>query len=171
MKLKTPTLRYSITPGKMICLALFFLLFSCGNNGFTDYIHDHEGILSRDQVENLDEELAEHHRKTGNELVFVTTTDFEKSENIEDFAKMYGDRIGVGGSEKKGVVFVVSESRNEMFILTGKGVVHSLNDDKVREIIHLTIMPHFKQGEYYNGIRYGILRIIRVLENRETEFI
>lgn len=149
---------------------LLLIMFSGCSKGTSYYIHDHESILSSDEVEKLHEKLAQHHDKAGNEIILVTTPNFEPAETIEDFAKIYGDRIGVGSSDKKGVVFVVSEKQSALYILTGKGVIHLLTDDKTQEIIHQTILPHFKNGRYYDGIQYGISRIIRVLEEEEPQF-
>lgn len=147
------------------------LIAACSNSKTADCVHDNEGVLTGDQITRMTELYENHLKKTGNEILLVTSADFEKLDNARDFAVYYGNLHNVGGDSERGVVIAVSKEKRRIFILTGKGLTEQLPDAKLQGIINTGMVPEFKNERYFEGILKGSKRMIRVLENRELDFV
>lgn len=147
------------------------LIAACSNSKTACCVHDNEGVLSGGQITRLTEVYDNHRKNTGNEILLVTSADFENFDNARDFAVYYGNLHNVGGDSERGVVIAVSREKRRIFILTGKGLTEQLPDAKLQGIINNVIIPDFKNENYFEGILKGSKQLIRVLENRELDFV
>ena len=156
---------------RILMVGFVFMFLGCSNAAHTDFVHDNEEVLKKEQIAELTNLYKAHFDKTGNEILLVTSPDFGQYESAKDFAVYYGDMHNVGGSTEKGLVMAVSQSQKRIFILTGKALVTALPDDKVQEVIHKVMAPAFQNEDYFEGVRRGSNRLIRILEGRELKLI
>lgn len=126
--------------------------------GFTS---DFESILTTAQVAELDSICKAFRDATTNEIAIVTVDSIHPYKNIRDFSVDLGNYWSVGDNEKNnGLLIVVSKNLREMRIATGYDTEKILTDPILKEIIDTEMIPHFKNGNYFEGIRAGLLGCI-----------
>lgn len=127
------------------------------------YVSDYVGVLDRDTQLRLENLISELDRKTGAQIAVIVVRS-TKPLTAFDYAMKIAEAWRPGDRRKdNGVVFLVATDDREMFILTGYGVEHILPDGKVGEIRDRLILPHFRRGDYAQGIWFGTLEIARII--------
>ncbi len=68
---------------------------------------------------------------------------------------------GIGKAEKNnGLLILFSKSLGEIQISTGTGTEKILTDKICKKVIDQIIIPEFKKGEFHNGIKKGLEKLI-----------
>ncbi len=119
-------------------------------------VNDFAGLLTAQQVKNLEYRLRYFHDTTSNQIVVVTV----KSLNGMDpamFATELGHKWGVGQKKfDNGVVILIKpkygNSRGRAFIAVGYGLEPVIPDAIAKKIVEYEMIPSFKRGDYYDGI-------------------
>ena len=62
--------------------------------------------------------------------------------------------------KNNGLTIVVCNSCRQIGIATGYGTELILTDEICKKVIDETIIPEFKNGEFYNGIKKGVTELI-----------
>lgn len=130
-------------------------------------VNDFAGIFSDEQYESLEHVLRAYNDTTSTQIYVVTVTDLQ-GYAASDFATTLGQRWGVGQEGKdNGLVILIKprigNSRGDVFIATGYGVEHVLNDARVGRIIDDYMIPYFAHGDYYTGTYQAVEVIIQYL--------
>lgn len=134
------------------------------------YVYDFENILTQEQEEQLFGLILQHERKTSNEIAIVTTSSWEPHINIDEYSVAFGNEKGVGKADKdNGIVISFSRTMRATRISTGLGLENILTDEKAQLIIDSLMLPAFREGEFYRGIRNGTQAIINFLELPENQ--
>lgn len=127
-------------------------------------VTDQTGTLSQQQRAALEQTLAEFESRKGAQiaLLMVPST---KPESAAQFAVRAQEawKLGRKGVDD-GVLIVVAKEDRELHIEVGYGLEGVLPDAVAKRIIEEEIVPRFKQGDFYGGLRAGIERIMRVVE-------
>jgi len=129
------------------------------------WINDFEGLLTKNQVRFLDSLMAVHQQKTTNQMCLVTApASYYPKDSLVEYSRSLFNKWGVGTREKNnGVGILLSKQNRQIRINIGYGLEQVLTNRKCQEIIDDYILPLFKQGKYYEGIKNGITEIIRCL--------
>lgn len=124
-------------------------------------VSDYENIFSEDEVLNLTKIITNYEKATTRQIAFITLKSIEPYNNIIDYSTDLANEWGIGKvKENNGILIILSSNLRKIRISTGYGTEKILTDEICKEIIDNTIIPEFKQGEYYTGIEKGILAII-----------
>jgi uncharacterized protein len=130
-------------------------------------VTDLTGTLSAQQKSALEQSLAEFETRKGPQIavLMVPTT---QPETIEQYAVRVFEswKLGRKGVDD-GVLLVVAKDDRKLKIETGYGLEGILPDAIAKRIIEDDIIPRFKQGDFYGGIRAGVDRIMRVVEGEK----
>ncbi len=130
-------------------------------------VTDLTGTLSAQQKSALEQSLAEFETRKGPQIavLMVPTT---QPEAIEQYAVRVFEswKLGRKGVDD-GVLLVVAKDDRKLKIETGYGLEGILPDAVAKRIIEDDIVPRFKQGDFYGGIRAGVDRIMRVVEGEK----
>ncbi len=131
----------------------------------TKIVNDFEQILSDEEENQLTAMLQEYEQKTTNQIVVVTVSSIDPFENIFDFSLKLAQRVksGIAGKDN-GILIVVSKKRREIQIQNGDGIVAKLTDEETKAIIYEAIIPEFKKGDYFSGLKIGIEKIASELD-------
>lgn len=125
------------------------------------YVNDFENVFTSEQEIKLDKRIAAYELETTNEIAIVTIDSIKPYENINDFATDLSNEWGIGKKEKdNGLLILFSKSLREMRISTGIGTEKILTDEICKNVIDKTIIPEFKNRNYYNGIEKGLSELI-----------
>jgi uncharacterized protein len=86
-------------------------------------------------------------------------------ESIEQYSLRVVEQWKLGRKRvDDGVLLIVAKNDRTVRIEVGYGLEGSLNDVTSNRIINETIVPRFRQGDFYGGVTAGVDRIIRVIE-------
>lgn len=160
---------------KYYFLIIFFSILSCNTpkkepSVIETFVYDKEQILTEKQEQELVTLFKNHEKKTSNEIVLVTTSNYGDDKDILFFSVNFGERIGIGKPNKKnGIVIVFSKSLRQVRISNGYAMEKVLKDEISKKIIDSIMIPMFKKDEYYNGLYKGSKYIVEFLELPENE--
>ena len=122
-------------------------------------VNDFVGVLESNQLEKLEHRLVAFNDTTSNMICVVIVDDMgDYSEH--DFAYEIGEKWGVRSrttGKRNGVVMLVKVKRNESdfgaaYIATGYDLEAVLPDAFCKDVSYNTMIPRFKEGDYYQGI-------------------
>lgn len=156
--------------GRIPLLLLLFLCCSWAAGAaepippLTARVTDRTGTLAPDQVATLERSLEAFEARRGTQIavLMVPTT---REEPIEQYALRAAEQWKLG---RKGVddgaLLVVAKDDRALRIEVGYGLEGVLTDATSKRIISDIIVPRFRQGDFYGGIRDGLDRMMRVAE-------
>lgn len=127
-------------------------------------VTDLTGTLTTDQQAALEETLQAFERKKGSQIavLLVPTTE---PETIEQYSIRVAEKWKLG---RKGVddgaLLLIAKDDRTLRIESGYGLEGVLSDIVSKRIISDDIVPHLKNGNFYQGISAGIDRMIRVVD-------
>jgi len=164
---------------KRQALILSFLFLTIIQNGFSQsdkfkdfefpepigYVNDFEKLFTESQIKELTEIIVNHANETTNQIAVVTIDNYQPYETLFQYSYELAETWGVGQKDKdNGVVIVFGKKIREIRIMTGYGVENLLKDEEAKFIIDSTIIPEFKKGDYFLGIKKGLLEIIEEIK-------
>ncbi len=119
-------------------------------------VNDLAGILTPDQVQQLERKLVDYNDSTSTQIVVVIVKSLNGYDK-NDFANRLGQRWGVGQKGKNnGAVVLVKpkypNEKGEASIQTGYGLEGAIPDALAKRIVDNEMIPNFRDGNYYKGI-------------------
>lgn len=130
----------------------------------TGHVTDQTGTLDAEQKATLEQTLTAFEARKGSQLavLMVATT---APEAIEPFALRVAEQWKLGRKKvDDGAILVVAKDDRAVRIEVGYGLEGALTDLASKRIINQTILPRFKQQDYYGGINAGVGQVIRVID-------
>jgi uncharacterized protein len=153
-------------------LALLVVFLAFGGAGaradvpvptLTARVTDETGTLTGEQRANLEQTLKNFETQKGSQIsvLIVPTT---LPETIEQYSIRVAEQWKLGRKNvDDGALLIVAKNDRALRIEVGYGLEGALNDATSNRIINETIVPRFKQGDFYGGIAAGVDSIIRVV--------
>ena len=130
----------------------------------TGHIIDQTGTLSQEQTSALEQTLSTFEARKGSQLAVLMVAS-SAPEEIEPFALRVAEKWKLGRKKvDDGAILVVAKNDRAARIEVGYGLEGPLNDATSKRIISETILPRFKEQDFYGGITAGINQIVRVVD-------
>ncbi|KMQ67618.1 methanol dehydrogenase [Chryseobacterium sp. FH2] len=129
-------------------------------------VYDEAGILSQQEKKELNNKLIKFADSTSTEIevVIIPST---KGEDVNFLATMFGEKWGIGKKNvDNGVVFLIATEDHTMSIQQGRAVEQYLTASVAGQILDYIVTPHFKQGEWYEGINGGTSAIMEAVQGK-----
>lgn len=127
-------------------------------------VTDLTGTLSAAQREALERDLAAFEVRKGAQIavLLVPTT---KPETIEQYGIRVAEtwKLGRAGIDDGALLLVAMQDR-ALRIEVGYGLEGVIPDAVGKRVIDEIIVPYFRQGDYYGGIRAGVQRMMRLID-------
>ena len=127
-------------------------------------VTDLTGTLNAQQRASLEQTLTEFEARKGPQLavLIVPTT---QPETVEQYAVRVEEawKLGRKGVDDS-VLLVVAKNDRRLHFEVGYGLEGALPDAIAKRIIENDIVPRFRDGDFYGGIRAGMDRVMRVIE-------
>ncbi|MCW3084732.1 MAG: hypothetical protein JWP12_2098 [Bacteroidetes bacterium] len=124
-------------------------------------INDFEGIFSKTEIHSLDS-LSKAIVKQADVYIVVVTLD-ERMTNRKDFSQAIlalANKWGVGQKVKNnGILVGISKELRMIWIRNGLGIEKKLSNDQTSDIIKTAFLPKFKQNNFYEGTKQGIIAL------------
>lgn len=125
------------------------------------HVNDFESLLTLKEKLQLDSIINEFEKQTANQIVIVTIADVKPYKSLKDFTTDLGNYWGVGQAGlDNGLIITVSKNMRNIWIGTGLGTQIILTDEILKNIIETDIIPYFQNGDYFEGIKSGLLECI-----------
>lgn len=127
-------------------------------------VTDLTGTLTQSQHAELSQRLAAFEAEKGTQVavLMVPTT---APETVEQYALRVAEQWQLG---RKGVddgaLLLIAKDDRRMRIEVGYGLEGVLPDAIAKRIVAETITPHFRDGDYYGGVRAGVEQMLGVIQ-------
>lgn len=132
--------------------------------GLESRVTDLTATLTDQQRNDLERFLADFEAGKGSQIavLIVPTT---QPETIEQYSMRVAETWKIGRQKiDDGVILLVAKNDRALRIEVGYGLEGALPDATANRIIEETIVPRFKQGQFYEGIRAGVEQIAKVIQ-------
>ena len=126
----------------------------------TDLTH----TLSTQESSQLEQQLAQFEASNGSQIALLIVPSTQP-ETIEQYAIRVVDawKLGRKGVDD-GVLLLVAKNDRALRIEVGYGLEGILPDAVAKRIIEETIVPAFRQDDFFGGLQAGVNQIIRVIQ-------
>lgn len=125
-----------------------------------------DGILSREAVARIDS-ICYDLRHRGIAQTAVVAVEEIEGDDVFEFAYELFSKWGVGSKSDSGIGILLVEEAREIRFVTGYGVEGVLPDAICKRIQMQYMLPHFRQGDYSEGMVAGVEAIRSVLNGSE----
>lgn len=127
------------------------------------YVNDFANVLEKDEEDNLEQKLNNYDKQTTNQIAIVSIDSEElNKDNFDQYSLELSNHWGVGTKEKNnGLTIVFSPSLRKVRINTGLSTEKMITDQTCSQIIENIIIPHFKSGDYFNGLNDAVDELMK----------
>ncbi len=131
------------------------------------------GIISEEQGAELETMLDQFEQETSNEITVVIVDDINGDEAWH-YASELGEKWGVGKADKdNGIIILVKPTKekggHQVFISPGRGLEGAVTDISCGEIVDNELIPNFKKGDYFTGIKNAIVVLAKMAKGEINE--
>ncbi|KQS94164.1 TPM domain-containing protein [Chryseobacterium sp. Leaf394] len=129
-------------------------------------VYDEAKLLSKQETDELNKKLIAFSDSTSTEIevVIIPST---KGEDINFVATMIGEKWGIGQKGiDNGVVFLIATEDRKLAIQQGRAVEQYLTASVSKQIIDYIVTPHFREGNWYEGINRGTSAIMEAVQGK-----
>ncbi len=134
------------------------------------YVNDFAEILTID--DELDARLRALEESDGTQVLIITTDELPKSVTLESFVPRLTDNNPewAAGQEEddNGVILTIVVDDRSTRIDVGYGLEGALPDILTKHIQDDYVMPHFREGNYDDGVRAGVDKVLEAVEGEYT---
>jgi uncharacterized protein len=132
------------------------------------WVHDEAGVLDAQTKAELEYALKAERDSTSNQIAVLLISSLE-----DDDIDLYANRVfaewKLGTAEKdNGVLFLIAMNDKKMRIEVGQGLEGALTDALSSRINRNEVAPYFRQGNYNDGVKAGVLAVIKAVQGEYT---
>jgi uncharacterized protein len=129
------------------------------------YVNDFESIFTRKQAKSLEKMIQKHQHKTTNQITIVTVDSIQPYTSVQKYTLDLFNEWGVGLKDKNnGIVILFGKKIRQISITVGRGLESKLSNEECQQIINNIIVPEFKKGDYYNGVKMGLEAVMKEIQ-------
>ena len=130
-------------------------------------VTDLTGTLSDAQRGELESRIAAFEARRGSQIA-VLLLPSTKPEEIEQYSIRVAEAWKIGRKKvDDGLILVVAKADRTLRIEVGYGLEGAIPDSAAKRVIEELIVPRFRNGDYYGGIRDGVDQLIRMAEGEK----
>ncbi|MFG6687780.1 TPM domain-containing protein [Mariniflexile sp. HNIBRBA6329] len=120
-------------------------------------VQDYAQIFSKTETDSLSKKIIDFEQFSTNEICVYTIDSIPNDETALYYATKIANNLGVGKKEKdNGLLILISKYDRQIGIATGYSTEKIFTDYMCKTIIESTIVPQFKNGNYYEGINNAL---------------
>lgn len=125
-------------------------------------VSDFDSLFTPTQTTELTELIFKYDLETTRQIVVVTIDSILPYTEIQEYASDLGNYWGIGRKDKNnGLTIVVCNPCRQIGIATGTGTELILTNEICKEVIDKTIIPEFRNGDFYSGVKNGVVELIK----------
>jgi hypothetical protein len=120
------------------------------------FVTDQASLLAPADAQKLESGLRRYADQNGTQVVVVTVPSLG-GRDVADYGRALGTAWGVGQRDKNnGLVVLLSGQEHKVTIQAGSGLRSVITPDVTSRVINQQMLPSFKQGNYFAGLRAGL---------------
>lgn len=125
------------------------------------YFNDYAKVVSPATAGQLNKTLEDFEKATSSQVVVAVFPKMQSPSSIEDYCHRIFEswKIGQKGKNNGVALFVFVQDR-KLRIEVGYGLEGALPDALGKQIIEKEIVPHFKRGNYEQGLTAGVTAVL-----------
>jgi len=128
------------------------------------WVHDEANVLSSSTKALLESILKAERDSTSNQIAVLIIPSLD-GEALEDYSLRVSEKWAIGQKSKdNGVLLLIALQERLVRIETGYGLEGVLTDALSSRINRNEIAPHFRQGNYDEGVKAGVIAIIQAIK-------
>jgi uncharacterized protein len=137
------------------------------------YVNDFESVFTKNENLSLDTLVSNIEKESTVEiavvsidtaLIHVWDSTYHKKLSFDTLTLLIAKRWAIGKKNKdNGILIGFSKELHLLRIQNGYGIEKKISNIETKEIIDDFILPQFKKGNYYEGVKAGILAIYKKL--------
>lgn len=132
-------------------------------------VNDYTGKLDQAQINQLASLINRYQRQTTIEIVVVVVETLE-GQPARAYASGLGDAWGVGkAGRNNGIVLLWAPNERAYSLRIADGLSSEISDDLANVITSRALLPNFKRGDYYAGLKETVLALMEHLGNQSWE--
>jgi len=165
--------KINIMMGGILALALIFFtnisqLMALEVPELKGRVNDYAHMLSPSTVNQLNAALRELEQTDSTQIVVLTVPSLE-GDSLEDFSMRVAEKwkIGQKGLDN-GAILLIAKKERKLRIEVGYGLEGKMTDLMAGRIIRNIIVPHFKAGQFNQGVIEGVQAMIAVVRGEYT---
>ena len=148
-------------------LVFFLLVFAGAVNAaalevprLRGHVNDYAAMLGTASARQLEAVLTEFEQKESTQIVVLTILSLQ-GDSLEDFSMRVAEAWKVGQKKlDNGAILLIAKNDRKIRIDVGYGLEGRLTDLLAGRIIRNVITPHFKSGQFDQGITAGVAAMI-----------
>ena len=115
-------------------------------------VNDLAGLMQAGEADQLEQKLVTYNDSTSSQIAVVTVPNLD-GDDIADYAQQLYEKWGIGQKGKNnGILILVAQQEHTARIQTGYGLEGAVPDAIAKRIISNTLVPAFRQNQYYAGL-------------------
>lgn len=123
-------------------------------------VNDLAHLMQPAEADALERKLVTYNDSTSSQIAVVTVANLD-GDDIADYAQKLYESWGIGRKGKNnGILILVAQQEHQARIQTGYGLEGAVPDALAKRIISNTLVPAFKQNQYYAGLDKGTDELI-----------
>jgi uncharacterized protein len=124
-------------------------------------VNDFEDLFTNEQEAELTKVFESFYQTGTGVIVVATIKDIGNYDNFYQYTLDLSNYWGAGSKDKNnGLTIILSSNLRQVRINTGTGTMAIITDDFCDDVVQNTMLPHFKNAEYYEGVFEAVGRII-----------
>jgi uncharacterized protein len=128
------------------------------------WVHDEANVLSAGAKAELEAILKYERDSTSNQIAILIVQSIQ-GESLEEYALRVAEKWQLGQKSKdNGALFIIALNERQMRIEAGRGLEGVLTDAMSSRINRNEVAPYFRQGNYDEGVKAGVMAIIHVIK-------
>ena len=132
------------------------------------YVNDYAKIIRDSDEREIEQYLSDLDKNFGIQIAVLTMPSLQ-GEDIASFGIRTADKWKLGDKNKdNGALLLVTYEEHDLRIEVGDGLEGSLTDAKCGLILRNVIVPEFKNGNYSEGIRKGVMNMGGIASGDES---
>ena len=123
-------------------------------------VNDLAHLMQPAEADALERKLVAYDDSTSSQIAVVTVPNLD-GDDIADYAQKLYEAWGIGRKGKNnGILVLVAQQEHTARIQTGYGLEGAVPDALAKRIISNTLVPAFRQNQYYAGLDKGTDELI-----------
>lgn len=166
------SLTLTIIRSVVVLLAIAVSSIAYGQKKVPDHggywVHDEANVLTANDKAMLEYILKSERDSTSNQIAVLIIPSLE-GDDIDSYSNRVFNEWKLGQAKKdNGVLFLISIEDRMMRIEPGSGLEGVLTDAQSSRINRNQVAPHFRQGDYGNGVKAAVVAIIQSIKGEYT---
>jgi len=132
-------------------------------------VSDYAGKLDQSQIAELAGLIKDYERQTSIEFAVVVVDNLQ-GQSAREYALGIGNSWGVGKAEKNnGIVLLWAPTERVYSLRIADGLSADISDSDAKRITNENLLPNFRRGEYYAGLKETVQATMEQLGARPWE--